>query len=63
MPWLLYRGVHVHIYRPFHLLFVSPRPHLRWNFTARLGIPADRLPDLACLIGNDWIQPGDRVHG
>lgn len=30
--------------------------------TARLGIPANCLPDLACLIGNDWIQPEERVH-
>ncbi|CAM9919717.1 unnamed protein product, partial [Ectocarpus fasciculatus] len=29
---------------------------------ARLGIPADRMPDLACLVGNDWIQPDNHVH-
>ncbi|CAM9226007.1 unnamed protein product [Ectocarpus sp. 6 AP-2014] len=29
---------------------------------ARLGIPADWMPDLACLVGNDWIQPENHVH-
>ncbi|CAM9112117.1 unnamed protein product, partial [Ectocarpus sp. 13 AM-2016] len=29
---------------------------------ARLGIPADWMPDLACLVGNDWIQPDNHVH-
>ncbi|CAN0233660.1 unnamed protein product [Ectocarpus sp. 12 AP-2014] len=29
---------------------------------ARLGIPADWMPDLACLVGNDWIQPEHHVH-
>ncbi|CAM9704397.1 unnamed protein product, partial [Laminaria digitata] len=29
---------------------------------ARLGIPADRMPDLACLVGNDWIEPDSRIH-
>eukprot|EP00752_Nemacystus_decipiens_P002177 g2072.t2 len=29
---------------------------------ARLGIPGDRMADLACLVGNDWIAPEERVH-
>ncbi|CAM9364497.1 unnamed protein product [Ectocarpus sp. 12 AP-2014] len=29
---------------------------------ARLGIPADWMPDLACLVGNDWIQPENHQH-
>ncbi|CAM9196685.1 unnamed protein product [Scytosiphon promiscuus] len=29
---------------------------------ARLGIPADHMPELACLVGNDWIRPEGHVH-
>lgn len=45
----------------FVLSFLAVSAHIS-IVTARLGIPADRMPDLACLVGNDWIQPDNHVH-
>ena len=47
------RGVDVLLRLP-----VSLRPHE----SARLGILPEHMPDLACLVGNDWIEPDTWVH-
>ncbi|CAM9909774.1 unnamed protein product, partial [Choristocarpus tenellus] len=31
----------------------------RKRLANRLDIPVELLPTLACLVGNDWIDPGD----